>query len=186
MGELTLWMATAGLVLGIFWLGTDPEDPLVRVLLRPAVLALMALLVVVLTLGEPVRWPYGLVAVASFLGVWESYIGAYQVLSVTVPKRKLTQQVQVCTLWLINAMVNLILLNMAAYLAFPSTFQWRGETASLLDVAYLTMLTFASAGYGDVLPATSLGKLLVMMTSLAGLVYATILFGAVFQSLRQD
>ena len=117
---------------------------------------------------------------------WEAYAGAYQMLGATDLKRKPVQQVQICAAWLGNALLNLIMLNLAAFLAFPQTYQWRGEQASLLDVAYLTMLTFASGGYGDVLPATTLGKLLVMLTSFSGLIYATILFAALFHTLRED
>jgi len=65
-------------------------------------------------------------------------------------------------------------------------FEWRGLPASALDVAYFTLLTFASGGYGDVLPTRPLGKLLAMLTSLSGLLFATILFAALFHRLRSE
>lgn len=186
MSQLILGVAAAAIILGLFWLGLEPGSPLARVLLRPAVMALLAMALIVLAVGEHVRWPYALVAAAATMGLWEAYAGAYQMLGEASVKRKPVQQVQICAAWLGNALLNLILLNMAAFLAYPQTYQWRGEQASILDVAYLTMLTFASGGYGDVLPATTLGKLLVMITSFSGLIYATILFAALFHALRED
>lgn len=186
MAHLVLLTATGGLLATIFGLGRDRGDVLLNTLLRPALLAMMALMLLVIALDVEATWPYGLIAVACFVGLWESYSGVYYLL--TTPSRRATavEQVRICAAWMTNVLSNLVLLNLSAFLALPGTFQWRGERASLLDVAYFTMLTFASGGYGDVLPATALGKLLAMLTSLCGLTYATILFAALFQRLRAD
>ncbi|MFZ5824450.1 MAG: potassium channel family protein [Bacillota bacterium] len=187
MAQLVLLTATGGLLVTIFWLGRDRADLLLHTLLRPALLAMMALLLLVIALDADALWPYGLVAAACFVGLWESYSGVYQLLAApAAPRTTAVEQVRICAAWMINVLSNLVLLNFAAYLAFPSTYQWRDQPASLLDVAYFTMLTFASGGYGDVLPATALGKLLAMLTSICGLTYATILFAALFQRLRAD
>ncbi len=186
MSHLILLTATGGLLTTIFWLGRSQTDPLQHTLIRPALLALMALLLLVLALDVQPIWPFGLVATACLVGLWESYSGVYQLLA--APARRLTavEQVRICGIWLVNALSNLVLLNISAFLAYPATFQWRGGHASLLDVAYFTLLTFASGGFGDVLPATALGKLLAMLTSLCGLIYATILFAALFHRLREE
>lgn len=146
----------------------------------------MALLLLVIALDAGAAWPFGLIAAACFAGLWESYSGVYHLLA--APARRMTAagQVRICAAWLINVLSNLVLLNLATHLAFPATFQWRDQQASLLDVAYFTLLTFASGGFGDVLPATALGKGLAMLTSLCGLTYATILFAALFEQLRAD
>lgn len=187
MSHLILFTATSGLLATIFWLGRDPANVLMTTLLRPALLALMALLLLLLSLDETAAWPYALTAAGSLVGLWESYVGVYHLLAAP-PRRIATavEQVRICAAWLVNVLSNLILLNLSAGLAFPGTFEWRGRLASLLDVAYFTLLTFASGGYGDVLPATPLGKGLAMLTSFAGLTYATILFAALFQRLRAD
>lgn len=186
MSHLIMLTATGGLLATILWLGRDPANPLQHTLLRPALLALTGLLLLLLALDLPVRWPFGLVSAACLVGIWESYGGVYRFLASPARRSTAVEQVRICGAWLINVLANLVLLNLAAQLAFPSTFQSRGEEASLLDVAYFTLLTFASGGYGDVLPVTALGKLLSMLTSLSGLTYATILFAALFQQLRAD
>lgn len=186
MGHLLLLTATGGLLATLLWLGRDQADRLLQTLLRPALLALMALLLALVTAGQGVRWPYGLIAAACLAGLWESYAGVYRTLAVPAPRATPTRQVQICVVWLINVLANLVLLNSAAQLAYPASFEWRGRAASQLDIAYLTLLTFASGGYGDVVPATSLAKGLVMLTSMAGFTYATILFAAVFRRFRAD
>lgn len=186
MSHLAVYISALALLAGIVWLGVDVSSPLVRALLRPIVLALLGLLLMVVTYGEPLRWPYGLVAMAGLLGVWESYAGIYGTLRIELTGRRPIQAVQVCAVWLAGVMTNLTLLNTAFQLLYPGTFQWRGEPATLLDMTYLTLLTFASSGYGDVLPVTPAGKVLTILTSMAGLLFATILFTALFQALRED
>jgi hypothetical protein len=186
VSQLPLWLSSAGLVLGVFGLGIDPGSPLRRTLLRPPVLALLSILVMVVASGETARWPYTLIGMAALLGIWEGYAGAYRSLRTGPGRRSPMRQVQVCAIWLAGALLNLTLLNMSFQHLYPGTFEWRGGPASPLDVAYLTLLTFASSGYGDVLPGTVTGKLLSMVTSAAGLIYATILFTALFQALRED
>jgi|GEM_PF-1895181 len=186
MGDLVLLTATGGLLATIFWLGRNQADPLQQTLVRPALLALISLLLLVLTLDVEARWPFGLTASACLAGIWESYSGVYILLASPIRRRSAVDQVRICGIWLINAVSNLILLNLSALLAYPATFQWRAGSASLLDVAYFTVLTFASGGYGDVLPGTALGKLLAMLTSLCGLTYATILFASLFHRFRED
>lgn len=178
--------ATGGLLATLLWLGRTPANPLMHTLLRPALLALMSFLLLLMAAGEPIRWPFALVACASLIGLWEGYGGVYRLLGSAMPPMSPTQQVRVCALWLLNTLGNLMLLNAAVQLGYPGTFQWRNEAASLLDIAYFTLLTFASGGYGDVLPATPLGKGLAMLTSLGGLTYATILFAALFHQLRAE
>jgi hypothetical protein len=182
MSQMVLVSAAGALVLSLIFLGDHRADLLTRLLVRPAILVLLAM--VVLLTAAPSRrhlWPYALVMTASSLGVWESYAAAFATLRSDQARRSAVAQVQICATWLGNVLANLAVLNLAASIAFPGTFQWRGELARPLDVTYLTFLTFASGGYGDVLPGNTLGKLLVMATSLAGLVYATILFAALFQ-----
>jgi len=146
-------------------------------MLRPMALALGSVLVMVLSAtGQRTCWPYLLVAAASLLSLYESFWGIYRLLRVARSERVPMVQVQACAVLLITTIANLALLNTAAQLAYPGTFEWRSGPASALDVVYLTLLTFASSGYGDVLPATVLGKLLSMLTSFAGLAYATIVF----------
>lgn len=184
--HLLLLTATVGLLASLLWLGRDEGNRLLETLLRPALLALMALLMLIVAAGSGFRWPYALVAAAGLTGVWESYSGAYRLLTLPPRRASAVRQVQVCAAWLVNVLVNLTLVNVAAHLAAPASFQWQGETASLLDVVYLTFLTFASGGYGDVLPVTPLAKGLVTLTSLAGLSFATILFAALFHRFRED
>lgn len=186
MGTMTLVICGAGLVLGIFRLGVGLHRPLLRALVRPAVAAGLGALLMLMAGGEPHRWPYSLVAATAVLGVWEAYAGVYGTLRAAGVRGSPVRQVQVCAIWLSAVLTNLTLLNMAVQSLFPATFAWRGAPASMLDVAYLTLLTFASGGYGDVVPMTVAGKLLSMLTSLAGLLYATILFTALFQTLRED
>jgi hypothetical protein len=186
MSQLILLTATGGLLATILWLGRNPRDVLSHTLSRPALLALMALLCLLLAADLGAAWPFAFTAAASLVGLWEAYAGVYQLLSAPARRMAPAVQVRICAAWLINVLANLILLNLSAHLAVPATFQWRGQDASLFDVAYFTLLTFASGGYGDVLPATALGKGLAMLTSFSGLTYATILFAALFQRLRAD
>lgn len=186
MSQIAVYLSSMALLAGVIWLGVDVSSPLVRTLLRPLLLALLGTLVMVVAMAETMRWPYGLVSMATLLGLWESYGGIYGTLRTSLAGRRPVQAVQICTVWVVGVLANLTLLNMTFQLLYPSTFQWRGEVASLLDVAYLTLLTFASSGYGDVLPATAAGKVLSIITSLAGLLYATILFTALFQALRGE
>jgi hypothetical protein len=186
VSQLAVWFSAGALLVGIFWLGIDVDGPLIRALLRPTVLAGLSTVLMVVGAGEPLRWPYGLVAMAALLGVLESYAGAYGALVSGGIGRRPAQQVQVCAAWLVGVLANLVLLNMAIQTLYPLTFIWRSGPASLLDVAYVTLLTFASGGYGDVLPQTLTGKVLAMFTSAAGLLYATILFTALFQAMRED
>lgn len=186
MDRAVLVVAAAWAGLGILWLGGGSGPPLQRLLLRPALMGLLGLLLLVLSPGLPVRWPYAVVASAALTGLWEAYAGVYSFLKESGIKGDLATQVRVCAIWLVNALGNLVLLNLSALLAYPATFSTRGGPSTVLDVSYLTVLTFASAGYGDVLPNTPLGKMLVMLTSLAGLLYATILFAAVYHAMRED
>ncbi|MFZ5816669.1 MAG: potassium channel family protein [Bacillota bacterium] len=186
MSHMILFTATGGLLATILWLGRDSANVLRHALLRPALLALMALLLLLVAADEGVLWPFGLIAAACLCAIGESYSGIYRLLAAPPRRSTALDQVRISTLWLINVLTNLVLLNLSVHLAYPSTFQWRGDPASLLDVVYFTLLTFASGGYGDVLPVTALGKLLAMLTSLVGLTYGTILFAALFQWLRAD
>jgi hypothetical protein len=186
MSQLPLWISSAMVLLGIFRLGVDRESPLRRTLLRPAVLGLLSAVLLLVAAGGAVRWPYLLVALTALVGIWEGYAGAYGSLRGSRTRRSAARQVQVCATWLAGVLLNLSVLNISFQQLHPGTFQWRGEPASLLDVAYLTLLTFTSSGYGDVLPGTATGKLLAMLTSGAGLVYATILCTALLGSLRED
>lgn len=180
-----LLISAAAILTCIPWLGAEPVSPLVRTLLRPAMLALSATLVLLLAADQPMRWPYALSAAASLLGIWECFAGVYRLLGTGGTARTPVRQIQVCTLWLATAVANLALLNVAAHLAIPGTFEWRGREASIMDIVYFTLLSFASSGYGDVLPGNSLGKMLAMVASSAGLAYATIIFAALLDSLRQ-
>jgi hypothetical protein len=188
MDDLVLWLAAAGVGAGLLWLGTGDSPPLLRAVLRPAVLALAGMLLLVAAAGGPARWPYALVAASALLGVWECYAGAYRLLGTpgTAVAHHPARQVQICGALLGNAVTGLTLLNLAVQFAYPQTFLAHGRPAAVLDVTYLTLLSFASAGYGDVLPGTAAGKLLAMLTVLAGLIFATILLASVFQALRAD
>lgn len=185
MSHLVFLTATGGLLAAVLWLGADKADRLTHALLRPALMSLLGLLLLV-SLDGAVRWPYALSGGAALVGLWESYIGVYHMLEAPVRRTGPLAQVRISAAWLISTLANLMLINLSANLAYPNTFQWRDLPATPLDIAYFTLLTFASGGYGDVLPATPLGKALVMLTSLSGLVYATILFAALFQRLRED
>jgi len=185
MRHLLLVAGAGGLIAAALWLGADRADRLSHTLVRPAVMALFGLLLLVL-LGEEPRWASALGAAAAAIGLWESFNGVYQLLYVPVARTGPVAQVRTTGRWLFNTLGNLVLLNLSAQLAFPHTFQWRDLPATALDVAYFTMLTFASGGYGDVVPGTPLGKLLAMLTSLSGLLFATILFAALFHRLRAE
>lgn len=185
MGYVLFLAGTAGLVAAVLWLGADRSDRLSHTLVRPAVMALLSLLLLVL-LAEAEHWAYGLAAAAAAVGLWESYTGAYQLMSAPISRTGPVAQVRTTGRWLLNTLANLVLLNLSAQLAFPHTFEWRDLPATALDVAYFTLLTFASGGYGDVIPGSPLGKLLAMLTSLSGLLFATILFAALFHRLRAE
>ena len=164
-------------------MGHVPRWLLVRVLLRPAVFALLSIFLLVVSVRQTALWPYGLVTTISLVAVWDGYLGIYYMLKLRRGAAAPGAQLQACAVWLVNTIANLTLLNTAAQLAFPGTWEWRGAPASVLDVAYLTLLTFGSSGYGDVLPATTIGKALSMLTSFAGLVYATMFFTALWKAL---
>ncbi|MEW8977521.1 MAG: potassium channel family protein [Symbiobacterium sp.] len=184
MRHLVLAAAVGGMVAAAVWLGADREDRLTHTLVRPAVMALLGLLMLVLLSGEPLA--SALAATAAGVGLWESYTGVYHLLYLPIARTGPVAQVRTTARWLLNTLINLVLLNLSAQLAFPDTFAWRDLPATALDVAYFTLLTFASGGYGDVLPGTPLGKLLAMLTSLSGLLFATILFAALFNRLRAE
>lgn len=186
MDQAVLVVAAAGLGVGILFLGSGEGTPVSRLLLRPGLMWLLGWLLLLVAPGLPVRWPYALVAAASLTGLWEAYSGVYFLVRNASAKVVLARQVQICIIWLVNTLSNLMLLNVSASLAYPGTFISRNGPTTPLDVVYLTALTFSSAGYGDVVPNSPLGQLLMMLTSLAGLVYATILFAAIYHAMRED
>lgn len=145
------------------------------------VLGMAVLLLLLVTAPQSSQWPFALVGAACLAAVWDGYAGIFRMLKSPRRARKTVDQIEVCLIWLVNTLAYLTLLNTAAELAMPGTFEWRGGPATALDVAYLTCLTFASSGYGDVLPVTTLGKGLAMLTSMCGFLYATMLFTAFWQ-----
>lgn len=185
MRHLLFVAAAGGLIAAALWLGADRADRLSHTLVRPAVMALLGLLLLVL-LGQEQGWSSALAAAAAGIGLWESFNGVYRLLYLPVARTGPVAQVRTTARWLFNTLGNLVLLNLSAQLAYPHTFEWRDLPATALDVAYFTLLTFASGGYGDVVPGTPLGKLLAMLTSLSGLLFATILFAALFHRLRAE
>ena len=150
------------------------------------VAAMAALLLLMAAAPQPSRWSFVLVGAGCLAAIADGYAGIFFMLRSPRRERRPGLQLQVCALWLVNTLAYLVLLNTAAELAVPGSFQLQGGQASLLDVAYLTILTFASSGYGDVLPANPLGKLLSMLTSFSGLLYATMLFTAIWQHYAPD
>lgn len=186
MDQAVLVVAAAGLGVGILFLGGGERAPVSRLLLRPGLMWLLGWLLLLVAPGPPVRWPYALVAAACATGLWEAYGGVYFLVRSARAKVTLARQLQICIIWLINTLSNLALLNVSASLAYPSTFINRNGPAAPLDVIYLTALTFSSAGYGDVVPGSPLGQVLMMLTSLAGLIYATLLLAAIYHAMRED
>jgi len=184
--QAVLVVAAAGLGVGILFLGGGERAPVSRLLLRPGLMWLLGWLLLLVAPGPPVRWPYALVAAACATGLWEAYGGVYFLVRSARAKVTLARQLQICIIWLINTLSNLALLNVSASLAYPSTFINRNGPAAPLDVIYLTALTFSSAGYGDVVPGSPLGQVLMMLTSLAGLIYATLLLAAIYHAMRED
>ncbi|HYF91137.1 MAG TPA: ion channel [Symbiobacteriaceae bacterium] len=160
-----------------------PRWLLIRLL---PVLALAALLLVLAGAPPSSRWPFVLAGAGCLTALWDGYAGVFRLLRRPRRAGRRSVPLQICALWLINTLAYLVLLNTAAELAVPGTFEWRGGPAAPLDVAYLTLLTFASSGYGDVLPANGLGKALAMVSSLAGLLYATMLVTAIWHHYAPD
>lgn len=150
---------------------------------RPTLLLCLAATALLLTgaaAGAHVRWLCAAGAGASFAAVWDGYTGVFQMLR--APRRASPGlQLQLCMLWLQATLVGFSLLNLAFERALPGTFLIRNGPATPLDVAYLTLLTFASGGYGDIFPATPVGKVLTMLTTLGGLIYATMFMTALWQ-----
>lgn len=186
MDQAVLLLAVTGLSLGILWLGGVPGSPLRRLLLRPALLGLFGLVLLVLTPGFRFRWPCGVAAALSLAALAEAYGGVYHLIRTASLRAGLGRQMRLCLIWLVAALLNLVLLNLSASLAYPGTFRTVHGAASALDVVYLTLLTFTSVGYGDVIPGTPLGQVLMMLTSLAGLLYATLLVTALYHTMRED
>lgn len=186
MDQAILILAAAGLSVGILWLGSGEGSPINRLLLRPGLMWLLGGLLLLVAPGPPVRWPYGLVAASSLTGLWEAYGGVYFLVRSAGARGSLAQQVQICLIWLLNTLGNLMILNVSVSLAYPHTFISRNGPSTPLDVIYLTALTFSSAGYGDVVPNSPLGQVLMMLTSLAGLVYATVLFAALYHAVGKE
>lgn len=154
-------------------------------LARPALLLLAATALLLADGGAPSRWLCAAGAAASFAAVWDGYAGVYRMLQ--APRRAgAGARLQLCMLWLTVTVAGFILLNLAFELALPGTFRLHSGAASPLDVAYLTLLTFASGGYGDIFPVTPVGKVLTMLTTLGGLVYATMFMTALWQQYGPD
>lgn len=149
-----------------------PRRLLTRLLLVAAMAALLLLLV---TAPASARWPFVFVGAGCLAAIADGYAGAFAMLRRPRRAGRPALQLQICAIWLINMLAYFALLNVAAERTWPGTFEWRGEPASMLDVAYLTILTFSTGGLGDVTPVTGLGKVLVVLTSLGGLLYATVL-----------
>ena len=150
---------------------------------RPAILASAAAFVTVVSPDESAKWPYGLVALAGAVGLYESNLLVYRLLHSPLMKRGTGRYLQVCALWMVILIVNLTLLNLAAHLSLPNTFKSDTGLLSSLDILYFTILTFASGGYGDVIPATPVGKALSIVTTLFGFFYASTLCAAILQQI---
>jgi len=178
-------LAVTGLTLGILWLGGRPVRSVRRLLLRPALLALLGIFLLILAAGFGVRWPLGLAAAAAAAALAEAYGGIYHLVRTASRNDSVARQVRLCLLWLAVTLLNLTLLNLSASVAYPGTFRSGGQIATHLDVVYLTLLTFTSVGYGDVIPGSPLGQILMMLTSLAGLLYATLLATALYHTMRE-
>lgn len=153
---------------------------------RPALLIGAATLLTLLASTNAAKWPYGLVAIAGALGLWESNLTVYRFLRSSITRRGTTRYLQVCALWIGNLIADLWLLNLAVQLAWPGTFESRTGAVSAIDVLYFTVLTFASGGYGDILPASATGKILSIITTLVGFFYASTLCAAILQQLSVD
>lgn len=165
------------------------DIPLRRFVPRLLLLGGLAVLLFLLaTTPQPSPWSFVLVGLGCLVAIIDGYAGVWLMLRRPrrAERRSVALQMQVCLVWLTNTLAFLTLLNASAELAVPGTFLWRDGPVSLLDVAYLTTLTFASGGFGDILPGNALGKLLTMLTSLAGLVYATLLVTAIWQHYSPD
>jgi hypothetical protein len=165
------------------------DMPLRRFVPRLLLLGGLAVLLFLLALApQPAPWSFVLVGMGCLAAIVDGYAGIWLMLRRPrrVRRRSVASQMQICVVWLINTLAFLTLLNTSAELAVPGTFLWRDGPVTLLDVAYVTTLTFASGGYGDILPGNELGKLLTMLTSLAGLVYATLLVTAIWQHYSPD
>lgn len=143
-------------------------------------LAMAALLLALAATPQPSPGWFAVVAAGCLAALFDGYAGVWFLLRNGEGRRGAGLQVQVCAVWLVGTLAYFTLLNTTAQLALPGTFQWRDGPASALDVAYFTVLTFGSSGYGDILPVSGLGKALAMLTSLGGLTYATFLFTALW------
>lgn len=163
-----------------------PVPILDGMVVRPAVLIGAAALLTRLATATPARWPYGLVALAGLIGLWESNLTVYRLLRSSYIREGTERYLQVCALWMVNLIIDLGLLNLAAQMAFPGTFESRTGSVSPIDVLYFTVLTFASGGYGDVVPASAVGKALAMVTILIGFFYASTLCAATLQQLSPN
>jgi hypothetical protein len=156
-----------------------------HVLTRPTLLLLAAAGLLLAAAGAPARWLCAAAAAASFTAVWDGYAGIYRMLR--APRRAAPGvQLNLCMLWLLATLAGFSLLNLAFEQALPGTFRLHSGAASPLDVAYLTLLTFASGGYGDIFPVTPVGKVLTMLTTLGGLIYATMFMTALWQQSGAD
>lgn len=163
------------------------QGPILRgMVLRPAFLIGTALLLTFLSATSTATWPYILVALAGLVGLWESNRTVYRLLHSTLLRRRTGRYLELCALWMVNLIADLWLLNVAVQLALPGTFESRTGGASMIDVLYFTVLTFASGGYGDILPASPTGKALSIFTTLIGFFYASTLCAAILQQLSAD
>lgn len=163
-----------------------PGPILDGMILRPAWLVGAATVLALLSSASTAKWPYGLVALAGVVGLWETNLTVYRLLRSTYVRAGTERFVQVCALWMINLIVHLGLINLAAQLALPGTFESRTGSVAAIDVLYFTVLTFASGGYGDIVPASAVGKALAMVTILIGFFYASTLCAATLQQLSTN
>lgn len=164
----------------------SPRPILTGMVLRPVLLISTASLVTLLSAGCGAKWPYGLVALAGVVGLWESSLTVYRLLRSSYLREGTGRYLQVCALWMVNLIADLGLLNLAVQLALPGTFASQTGPVSTIDVLYFTVLTFASGGYGDIVPASPTGKGLAMITTLVGFFYASTFCAAILQQLSAD
>lgn len=164
-------------------MAVSPNQIVTGMVLRPAVVAGVAALAALMASASSATWPYGLVALAGIIGLWESTLWVYRLLRSPVMRRGTGRYLQVCGFWMVNLIINLTLINLAAHLASPGTFRSGTGNVSIPDILYFTLLTFASGGYGDVVPVTALGKALSMVTTLVGFFYASTLCAAILQQI---
>lgn len=152
-------------------------------ILRQTALACTAIFVALLSARPaPPTWLLGLFALAGLLGLWETNRWVYQRLSMPVAEGESPSPLRVCATAMINLVTNLTLLNLTAHLALPGTFiRLPSGAVTVWDVLYFTILTFASGGYGDLIPGSALGKALSMVTMLVGFFYASTLCAAILQ-----